>query len=105
MKVTATTFPRSSLRESRWPSWVIKLNSGAGPILGKPSRSPAAELNVGASQPTTASTMSIPTSHPFRTCTLPPSHLGYFSSVSCSPHPLPTLPLHLLLEFGEKAPI
>src|SRR5262245_4447191 len=94
MKVSTTTFPRSSLRESRWPSWVVKSNSGAGPIFGKLSLSAGASLNVGASQPTTASTMSSPMPHLFRTCTPLPSY-----------HPLSTLPLHLLLEFLEETPI
>src|SRR5213592_98580 len=32
MKVTATTLPRRSLRARRAPSWVVSVNSGAGPI-------------------------------------------------------------------------
>src|SRR5262249_15173155 len=105
MKVTATTFPRSSLRESRWPSWVVKLTSGAGPILGKLSCSPVAWLRVGASQLTTASIMSIPMPHPCRPYTPLPSHLGCFSPVPRSPHPLSTLSLHLLLQLLEETPV
>src|SRR5439155_26133163 len=62
-------------------------------------------LRVDASQPTTASTMSISMPHPFCTCTPPPSHLGCFASVPHSPHPHPTLPLQLLLEFLEETPV
>ena len=35
MKVTTTTFPCRSWRDRRLPSCVVKLNAGAGPILGK----------------------------------------------------------------------
>ena len=35
MKVTATTLPRRSLRASRTPSCVVRLNAGAGPIFGR----------------------------------------------------------------------
>src|SRR4029077_492891 len=86
-------------------SWVVKFNSGAGPILGKLSRSPAAQLSVDANPPATASTMSSLMPHPCRTCTPLPSHHGGFSSVPRSPYPRPTLPLQCLLELLEKAPV
>ena len=36
MKVTATTLPRKSAKVTRLPSCEIKVNSGAGPIVGQP---------------------------------------------------------------------
>ncbi len=38
MKLIASTFPRRSLKESCLPSWAVRVNSGAGPILGRPLR-------------------------------------------------------------------
>src|SRR2546426_149157 len=35
MKVTATTFPRKSRSERLPPSWVVSVNSGAGPIFAR----------------------------------------------------------------------
>src|SRR3989338_5066580 len=35
MKVTAMTLPRRSRSASRAPSWVVSVNSGAGPILDR----------------------------------------------------------------------
>src|SRR5215510_5361459 len=72
MKVTATTLPRRSLRASRAPSCVVRLNAGAGPIFGRSALSPTAWLSDSASQLTTASVMSLLPCHLFHLFMLPP---------------------------------
>src|SRR5262245_5340261 len=94
MKVTATTLPCSSCRESRWPSCVVRVNSGAGPIRGRPSRAPAASPGVGNSQPPAVRTMSMPTHHLGRMCT---STFSY-------PGRVPLL-LQFLFQLVEEAPV
>src|SRR5438309_1446031 len=107
MKVTATTLPYSSWRESRWPSWVVRLNAGAGPICGRPLPSPAVSPGVSNSQPTTARTISMPTHHPVRTCTSTLSYTGRFFSLSQTGKGAGSLPLLLQFPFelGEEAPV
>ena len=64
MKVTTTTLPRSSLSESRRPSWVVRVNSGAGPIFDSRSPSSALWLSPGARQPIASRTISMPRYQP-----------------------------------------
>src|SRR5262249_21106811 len=102
MKVTATTLPRRSLRASRAPSCVVRLNAGAGPIFGRSALSPTAWLSESASQLTSASVMRLIPGHLFHMCTLPPP-------MPAAPSPLPRfapfLSLHLLLQLVEEAPV
>src|SRR5215813_1956685 len=102
MKVTATTLPRRSLRASRAPSCVVRLNAGAGPIFGRSPLLPAAWLSESASQPTTASVRRLIPGHLLHMCTLSPS-----MSAASSPLPrfAPFLSLHLLLQLVEETPL
>src|SRR5437016_12182295 len=84
MNVTATTFPRRSRRDIRAPSCVVSVNTGAGPILGRPLVPPAAWPTSGAAQPLARSRTTIVRHHPRRLFT-------------------PTL--QLLLELVEEAPV
>src|SRR5215475_420757 len=102
MKVTATTLPRRSLRESRAPSCVVRLNAGAGPIFGRSPLSPAGWLGESASQPATASVMRLIPGPLFHICTLPPPMPAASSPLSRF---APFLPLHLLLQRVEEAPV
>ena len=102
MKVTATTLPRRSLRASRVRPPVVRLNAGAGPIFGRSTLSPTAWLSASASQLTTASTMR-PPSRP----SVPHVHAPPPVPKRSSPRPRCelSLPLHLLLQLVEEAPV
>src|SRR5215470_2662708 len=82
MNVTATTLPRRSRSESRALSCVVNVNSGAGPIFD--SDASASWPPAGPTSPTVANTTSMAT-HDAR-----------------GP---PMLPLQLLLELVEDAPV
>src|SRR5712691_5492644 len=83
MNVMATTFPRRSLSESRASSWVVSVNSGAGPIFarrGSPLTSSPATRAAAA--------------HTARATSAAVQSLGRL-----------TLALQLLLQLGEEPPV
>src|SRR5215470_10465886 len=84
MNVTATTLPRRSRSESRALSCVVNVNSGAGPIFDSDASAFASWPPAGPTSPTVANTTSMAT-HDAR-----------------GP---PMLPLQLLLELVEDAPV
>src|SRR5215510_2017739 len=83
MKVTATTLPRRSVSDSRALSWVVSVNSGAGPIFERRPVPLGSRLATVADQVRVAST----------TSTIPQSVRRL------------TLSLQLLLELIEKTPV
>src|SRR5262245_22709864 len=84
MNVAATTLPRRSLSDSRALSCLVNVNSGAGPILDSCASAFASWPPAGPTPPTATSTTSMAT-HDAR-----------------GP---PMLPLQLLLELVEDAPV
>src|SRR5919201_5582602 len=108
MKVTTTTLPRSSLSESRRPSWAVRVNAGAGPIFESRSPSSALWLSPDARQPTTSRTMRMLRYQPRLIVTLnsPYPHASSPSPPGRGPGGgLWHLPLQLLLQLVEEAPV
>src|SRR2546425_2782451 len=70
MKVSATTLPRRSLSESRAPSWVVSLKSGAAPIFGRPSPCGAARAMAETNRPPPVRMATIAVVHRLRVFTL-----------------------------------
>src|SRR3990170_4842958 len=140
MNVIASTFPRSSLRATRWPSCVVRVNSAAGPIRGRPSFIAAARASAGGRGPMATKPIRIRASlhprmflpwtregvnsrpiprpiswckagvHPRPRSPLVPAFraargkpLPYIRTGSINPSP--RLPLQLLLQLVEKAPV
>src|SRR6267378_5748833 len=62
MNVTATTLPRSRRSESRALSWLVSVNSGAGPMRGRRATpfASAAEAHVGAPHIASATKSAMP---------------------------------------------
>src|SRR3990172_4629981 len=84
MKVTATTLPRRSRSARSLPSWVVSVNSGAGPIFDRRASPFVSWACAGTGRPATASTPRIIASDPIRRL---------------------TLSLQLLLQLVEEAPV